>query len=173
MTLDEYLVYRNGTSANGKPITVLSNYEKMELGITHQKGWHKKHKDDVIPEHLIGKLFAWVEAYKNSKKFREQQPEHFKHKQKVYLMLNEIGNYKIGISNDPKYRKNALETASGIKITIVAYWGVEDKAINIEKKLHKHFKQYRKLGEWFTFPDNFDVVKEIETFIPCFNLRLY
>lgn len=66
-----------------------------------------------------------------------------------YVMKNENGLVKIGISCDVDCRQNTLEHASGYKIADVFFIKPKKKASLVENELHKFFKKQRKLGEWF------------------------
>lgn len=82
-------------------------------------------------------------------------PEHGKRevktKQKLYLMKNEVGLYKIGISTNPERRCREVSNSSGIPTNLVSVWETEPEALVVEQKLHKHFQENRKMGEWFSF----------------------
>ena len=75
----------------------------------------------------------------------------------VYMLFNHnTGLTKIGISKDAFRRKRQIELASGCKISYLDYLRVEAdvklSAIQIEKKLNAKYAKYRKIGEWFNFP---------------------
>ena len=74
-----------------------------------------------------------------------------KTKQKLYLMKNEVGLYKIGISTRPERRCREVSNSSGIPTNLVSVWETEPEALVVEQKLHKHFQENRKMGEWFSF----------------------
>lgn len=71
--------------------------------------------------------------------------------QKLYLMKNEIGLYKIGISSDPLRRLKAVANSSGISVELISEWKTGRNAKFVESELHEQFKQHRKMGEWFDF----------------------
>lgn len=76
---------------------------------------------------------------------RPEKKSKFKErKYKTYIMKDEsTGFYKIGRSVNPKYREKTLQSE---KPTIrMIYFG----KIDIEKSLHKRFKDKRIRGEWF------------------------
>lgn len=75
-----------------------------------------------------------------------------------YVMKNENGLVKIGISKDVSFRKTVLEYASGYRITDVYKIKSVSKASTIESKLHRYFDENKKLGEWF----NLDYKKAVE-----------
>lgn len=53
----------------------------------------------------------------------------------VYLLVNENGDSKIGISVNPFARARTLENASGYKIDKICYWEVYEAATQIESLL--------------------------------------
>lgn len=73
--------------------------------------------------------------------------------QKLYLMKNEVGLYKIGISRKPEKRKIQLANTSGLAVELVSEWETED-ARAVELFLHKHYENFRRKGEWFEFKYN-------------------
>lgn len=84
--------------------------------------------------------------------------------QKLYLLQNSNGLFKIGISIDPYKRARTLANASGYQIDVIAMWEMLD-SYNQEQSLHKIFKKFRKAGEWF---DKFDLTpEEIEDNLTC------
>lgn len=60
--------------------------------------------------------------------------------------------YKIGISVSPEARLSSLLTSSPFNIEIVGYEKVDD-APELEKRLHKKYKEFRKNREWFELND--------------------
>lgn len=80
--------------------------------------------------------------------------------QYVYLMQNEFGRFKIGISQDVEKRRGQLQTGSGFYIKIIGYYKPQYRyAGDVEKHLHKLFAKYRTIGEWFEFPDTYSKEK--------------
>lgn len=75
-----------------------------------------------------------------------------------YVMKNENGLVKIGISKDVNFRKKILEYASGYEIPEVFKVKSISKASSVESKLHQYFKTDNKLGEWY----NLDYKKAID-----------
>ena len=81
--------------------------------------------------------------------------------QQLYLMVNELGRYKIGISNDPETRKRTIEMSSGVSIVILGVWTCM-LAETLEKVLHLKFKDKSYTGEWFVFNENpIDYIDEV------------
>lgn len=69
-------------------------------------------------------------------------------KQKIYLMKNEIGLYKIGISNNPEKRARDISNNCGVPTSLIKHWDSYN-AFATEQRLHKVFAEKRKSGEWF------------------------
>lgn len=69
-------------------------------------------------------------------------------KQKVYLMRNDLGLHKIGISSSPDRRAREVSNAGGIPTEVVKVWDSYN-AYQTEQFLHKKFSNKRKSGEWF------------------------
>ena len=90
----------------------------------------------------------------------------------LYLMKNDLGVYKIGISNNPEKRAKALSNASGLNVDVVSYWRITGKADQVERFIHDKFKSERLIGEWFKFNYEF-TCKDIERLIPCKYERLF
>lgn len=69
----------------------------------------------------------------------------------VYLMLDEInGYYKIGISNNPKYRERTLQSEKpSIKLICAKEFPSRRIAEAIESALHKAYTAEHLRGEWF------------------------
>lgn len=69
---------------------------------------------------------------------------------KVYLVADGKTLVKIGITRNMPSRLQSLKTASGRELTLVAtYTPTKIEYSALEKLLHKHYKDYRTLGEWF------------------------
>lgn len=82
--------------------------------------------------------------------------------QKVYLMKNDFGLYKIGISNNPSKRARVIANNSGVPTYIINVWQ-SNNAARTEKRLHKKFESVRMKGEWFNFTHE-DISNIIENF---------
>lgn len=71
----------------------------------------------------------------------------------IYIIGPDIPNtpYKIGITSgtDTNGRKRSLQTAHWMDLKLVWKSELLDRVDIIEKKLHKHFENYRVRGEWF------------------------
>lgn len=81
-----------------------------------------------------------------------------------YVMKNENGLVKIGISHDVEFRKRTLENAGGYYIPYVYKTISKIRAFDVESMLHDYFSLDRKLGEWFEI--NYDeAVKKLLNFL--------
>ena len=68
----------------------------------------------------------------------------------VYLILNDIGNVKIGRTVNPKSRIRDIETLSGIKIIKIALSNRCSNYKEIENDMHEKFQKWNVMGEWFS-----------------------
>lgn len=76
---------------------------------------------------------------------------------KVYLIKNGDGHYKVGYTkHSVKYRMEQLQTGSSSELEYVSECSVRH-APKVEAALHRQYKQYHIILEWFDLPD--DVVK--------------
>jgi hypothetical protein len=67
-----------------------------------------------------------------------------KNKKTYFLLAPALGLVKIGCSDDPLARVEALRTMNAADVELLA---VVDTP---ELELHQRFREYRKHGEWFT-----------------------
>ena len=105
-------------------------------------GWKKRNRNKEVSEAVWNLLLETCHANKKEGTVTENQ--------KLYLLKNEIGMYKIGISEDPFARANTLANASGIDIRVVAVWDTGSVAARtVETDLHRRFKTLGMRGEWF------------------------
>ncbi|WP_313128833.1 GIY-YIG nuclease family protein [Stutzerimonas nitrititolerans] len=72
---------------------------------------------------------------------------------KIYLMRNDFGLYKIGISINPEDRRAQIENSSGVPVTILDLFDSID-AYQEEQALHSALKDVRRCGEWFALGDD-------------------
>lgn len=72
---------------------------------------------------------------------------------KIYLMRNEFGLYKIGISIDPEARRAQVECSSGVPTTLLELFDSLD-AYQEEQAIHARLKESRRCGEWFAFDND-------------------
>lgn len=97
-------------------------------------------------------------------------------KYKVYYTYEKRGDFqlyfmdngqaiKIGISKNPKKRRNQIQCNSHLPLKIlrtisVAYY--RHLAENVEKKAHKFFRKHRIKGEWFSR----EIIEQIDDYMP-------
>lgn len=67
----------------------------------------------------------------------------------IYIMKNDLGLYKIGVSTLPNRRRSEIERASGVR-TRVIFSSIVKHALRYERMLHNHFRKNRTHGEWFS-----------------------
>lgn len=79
-----------------------------------------------------------------------------------YVMKNENGLVKIGVSRDVDFRKNTLEHAGGYYIDTPFKVVSKRNAFEIESMLHDYFSKEKKIGEWFDIDYNNAIEKTIE-----------
>lgn len=72
----------------------------------------------------------------------------------LYVFQADDGPVKIGISENPQKRARELELSAGRAITRRFISPCINNPRAIEQALHKHFRAYRTVGEWFAV--NFD-----------------
>ena len=106
------------------------------------KGWKKRNRNKEVSEAVWNLLLETCHAKKKEGTVSENQ--------KLYLLKNQIGMFKVGVSCDPFRRANDLANASGIDIDVLAVWDTgETSARAVETDLHRRFKPLRMRGEWF------------------------
>lgn len=161
MTLFEYLKIRNGLDAKKRIKKVLSRREGVLFGVdVKKKGWADN--DFELDDNKIGPAVSHVMKSESIKSRIKTQLASILKKtnilsdQKLYLLKNSNGHFKIGISVDPYKRARTLANASGYQIDVLGMWEMMDPRTQ-EQSLHKIFKKYRKAGEWF---DKFDLTAE-------------
>ena len=76
-----------------------------------------------------------------------------KNEQQLYLMKNDFGLYKIGISLNPKKRRLDIQNNSGVGTQIVKTWDTTRLAFDVEQALHRELDKFRKHGEWFDYDE--------------------
>ena len=68
----------------------------------------------------------------------------------VYLLVNEVGRYKIGISSDVEKRCKTLSYSGGVTIEMICkLW--TPYASTFEEFLHTMYYRQHYSGEWFNF----------------------
>jgi hypothetical protein len=78
--------------------------------------------------------------------------------QLLYIMRNEMGRLKIGVSKHPHKRRSDLENTSGFKVQLLYVMETKAPADQVEKALHNAFSNYRTAGEWFEGITQYDVL---------------
>lgn len=161
MKFSEYMTIRNTSPRNKNS---LSSGEAKALGVDMSvRGWMKR--DFEVPDEQLEQA---VDAALKSRFVRQGvknnlRPLYMNKLQGmsdkcVYLMENELGMLKIGISNDPLKRARALSTGSGLSVKLICYWQVSNRARTTEAYLHRVFKNFKISGEWFK-PKSFDPIR--------------
>lgn len=69
----------------------------------------------------------------------------------LYVMTDEMGFFKIGISSDPEARLSSIQTGNPRNLLLVATWRADNElsAKRMEKRLHLGAGRHRTKGEWF------------------------
>lgn len=71
----------------------------------------------------------------------------------IYLISDQEGKYKIGVSKNPKQRIKSHQTGNGSSLLLLFY--IETRIpYKIETVLKKHFKNKKTKGEWFILEEN-------------------
>lgn len=120
MKLSDYMLLRH-PKGRGKALTAK---EASILGIEYTSGWYNRNKNmEVVkylpqlrkycPQHMKSKLLALEISYREIK--------HITNEKYLYVMENENGLIKIGISKHPHKRAIDLSHQSGITVTIKKY----------------------------------------------------
>lgn len=142
-TLGNFLRIKNSNSLTSEQIKL------FKVG-DFKRGWVERYKYIELSEECWAK--ALNSLSKSKGKFnRLNKPSK---KQKLYLMTNESGKCKIGISQNPRSRRTELQTGSGESIKIQAVWECGIETIAIEQYLHLVFNDRRVRGEWFDLGEN-------------------
>lgn len=68
---------------------------------------------------------------------------------RVYLIKNQNGLVKVGVSKDIKKRFKVIENTSGVPIVKTFYTDMISNCFEIETNFKKKFKSFSKKGEWF------------------------
>lgn len=83
----------------------------------------------------------------------------------VYVLLNDVGMIKIGITDNPYERFNAIQNASGSLITNYYLSEPIKNNYEIEQYLHKYFKKYNTVAEWYKDISFNEVVNYVSDYI--------
>lgn len=155
MKLIEYLELRNGKDRHGGVIKAMTKGEGRILGVEmNKRGWAKspqEYSEEQIKSCMLYVLKCdWVKL-----KIKNRVADLFKNTQfsiddqKLYLLRNSQGMFKIGISKNPFKRASTLSNSSGYKIEVQGVWEMVS-ARKQEQELHKIFDKHRQVGEWFS-----------------------
>ena len=100
--------------------------------------------DDIEAERINNeKIEQAINFYKNGKKIDKKQNDKNGY---VYIMYDDsTKQYKIGFSKKPEYREKTLQSEKP-SIKMIFY---HKSNMNIEKKLHNLYQDFRTRGEWF------------------------
>lgn len=77
-------------------------------------------------------------------------------RQKLYIMENGFGLYKIGVSVNPEKRRGEVQASSGVPTKLLKTFKVlriekyQNTCFHLEQALHKKLHDFRKSGEWFS-----------------------
>ena len=86
----------------------------------------------------------------------------------IYFILNrEKNNIKIGYSNNPNRRLINLQTSNSEKLELIYSF---EGDIKLERIIHKKFKKYKILNEWFLF--NNEILDFLIIFDKTKNIKL-
>lgn len=146
------------------------------------KGWRKRGMSVEITEEMLSVIVSYYENTEMSrtgkkaftratKALRRMNHPPSNLKKYLYVMKNSYGDLKIGISIDPIKRARHLTTSSGSTVECQVYWVTESPAFEVETFLLRHYKAFRKEGEWFE-PHAF-AVQDVESMIPCAKTKVY
>lgn len=142
----------------------LTGFEMVMFKVRDQcKGWPNRYKENTIDLEMLERIYNHetctlktrirIRNYTVGKeKERERASPDLKCRagyKMVYLIVNENGRVKIGISEKPRRRASELSTGSGYVCKLLCYWNPIAAGRDVEKMLHDKFSSYRLLGEWF------------------------
>ena len=68
---------------------------------------------------------------------------------RVYVIVDSVGDYKVGVAKDVVARMRQLQTAHSDPLILIRLYRV-DYAREREVQFHEAFRDYRKSGEWFS-----------------------
>lgn len=78
---------------------------------------------------------------------------------RVYVIENQKGEVKIGVSNNVDVRIKAIQNQTGYKITNTYFTDICFNPFEIEKEIQNAFEKSKVFGEWFSISFK-DAVKE-------------
>lgn len=116
-------------------------------------GKTQKNGEKVILSIQAGNLLGWLPFVLATEAVKNYKPD----PEVVYVLLLENRTVKIGRTKNFDRRIKAISTSSGMKV--LKQWKTEsipsEESSRVENMAHRHFKQKRKLGEFFEI--DFDV----------------
>ena len=77
----------------------------------------------------------------------------------VYAMRTPTGFYKVGVSENPEYRRQTLQTGCPERIEIIGATQIVQEgefgvsAVMAERRILKVLEPFKTSGEWFKLPD--------------------
>jgi len=156
----------------------ISIFECKVFGIEKSKGWKERYADLEITQSQINKIVTFMDkkitaspkVKGNIRSLQKREYVEWEGKY-LYLMKNEIGRLKIGISEDPIKRSRDITNAGGILTQCIAYWKVSKLTKDVESFLLKKWYEHKTYGEWFV--SNAFSIKDIESSMPCDFERLF
>lgn len=80
----------------------------------------------------------------------------------LYVMRNEFGLVKIGISKRPERRVRTVACSSGVPTELISVYETTEDAYQVEQELHLIFEKHRKVGEWFANITAEDIASKLE-----------
>lgn len=153
----EVIGLTNNTKASNFKRWLTENDLVREVRFIHSRTGKKKKKMMFNPCLLKRELSIKQEGIeifydyiiKNANKFIPEMDEKHETRGYVYILEDELGRIKIGLSKtDLKRRIRCIQTASGLKVIKYKSIFVEDCSA-LERSLHYKYKDNRTLGEWF------------------------
>lgn len=142
------------------------SYEQCRLfGVKDlKKGWFNRYKFNVVDDLTWAKAVETLGRTKRATLIKEKGG--IRTLQHLYLFRSSSGLYKIGISQNVKRRASNIRTASGFDIEILSVWNTGNRdAKSIESAVHEHLKDFRIIGEWFKFSEDYSVVDIFDSFV--------
>lgn len=136
----------------------LTKVEMEVIGITKLiTNWKVIYADLEVTDEMIDKIINNTSGKKTHKAIskrlekRQLQKPNYKNTtdKLLYMMENELGMIKIGISTDPVRRAREITTGSGVPCYITCVWETVVNTRTLEKKVLRTFKEHRLQGEWF------------------------
>lgn len=71
---------------------------------------------------------------------------------RVYVVENQKGEVKIGVSNNVDVRIKAIQNQTGYKITNTYFTDICFNPFEVEKEIQNMFEKQKVFGEWFFIP---------------------